>query len=568
MLLSDMKMESKMSASDVEFDYIVVGAGSSGCVVASRLSEDRATNVLLIEAGPDGKSWQIDMPLGVEALVSGSEFNWQYKSEPEAHLSGRQIEHPRGKVLGGSSSINGMVYTRGHALDYDGWANEFDCKGWSYAEVLPYFKRSETFLGDGDEYRGKNGPLRVSRPDLSKDPLNRAFMAAGIEAGYPTTSDSNAFQQEGFGPNECTIWGGVRWSAAQAFLSKDVRRRSNLTIYTDSLVERILIKDKVATGVQILKGGRRMHARARREIVVCAGAFGSPQLLQLSGIGPNNILKAAGIDVVHELDGVGHNLQDHPDLTIQYRCSEPVGLGSFVRFPLKQMIGASWFLFKSGPAASNQFESAAYIRTKAGVRHPDMKLELLPLAFQPDSFVPYTGHSFQIHMTLLRAESRGTVSVRSSRASEKPMVSFNYLSSPADREAYRNAVRLTREIVAQPAFDRYRGQELAPGSAVQTDADLDKWVAQRVATAFHPAGTCKMGPKVDEQAVVTPELKVHGIGNLRVADASIMPQVVSSNTNAPSIMIGERAADLIRGVRLLPESKPFYISPAWEVSQR
>ncbi|ACC73972.1 choline dehydrogenase [Paraburkholderia phymatum] len=553
---------------ELVFDYIVVGAGSSGCVVASRLSEDRSVSVLLIEAGPEDKSWTIDMPLAVEALVSGSRFNWQYRSEPETMLEGRQIDHPRGKVLGGSSSINGMVYTRGNPLDYDGWAIEFGCTGWGYADVLPYFKRSETFLGPSNEYRGRTGPLKVTRPDVNKDPLNRAFMEAGRQAGYPVSVDSNGFQHEGFHPSECTIYNGRRWSASRAFLSPDVRRRSNLAIYTGALVERIVIENKVAVGIELSRAGTRTFAKARREVVLCAGAFGSPQLLQLSGIGPSDVLQAANVDVVHELNGVGKNLQDHPDLPVPFVCEKPVGLGAVTRFPRKQIVGAQWFLGKGGLAASNQFEAAAYLRTKAGIKYPDLKLELLGVGFQPDSFKPYPGYSFQIHMTLLRAASRGHLAIKSNSAAEKPLIKFNYLSESADREFYRDAFRITRELVAQPAFSEYSGKELAPGAEVKSDDEIDHWVAAHIATAFHPSGTCRMGPVNDERTVVTPDLKVRGVANLRVADASIMPLVVASNTNAPCIMIGERAADLLRGRKLSPEERPYYVAPNWETSQR
>ncbi|MCO5396697.1 choline dehydrogenase [Ralstonia soli] len=554
--------------SDQIFDYIVIGAGSSGCVVASRLSEDRDATVLLVEAGPEDKSWTIDMPLAVESLVSGREFNWQYVSEPEKHLAGRQVDHPRGKVLGGSSSINGMVYTRGNALDYDGWAETYGCAGWAYADVLPYFKRSETFCGEGNDYRGRYGPLRVTRPDVAKDPLQAAFMEAGKQAGYPATDDSNAYQHEGFHPSECTIFGGRRWSAARAYLSPDVRRRTNLEIRTETLAEQIVFAGRKATGLRVQKNGQSSLVAARKEVILCAGSIGSAQLLQLSGVGPSDVLRAANVDVVHELPGVGANMQDHPDITLQVECRQPLGLAAFTKFPRKHLVGAQWFLTKTGVAASNQFEAAAYIRTKAGVRYPDLKLEFLGLAFAPDTFSPYPGHSFQIHMTLMRAESRGRLAIKSNNATDKPCLTFNYLEAEADRESFRNALRLTREIVEQEAFDPYRGKELAPGKDVQTDEQIDTWVASRVGTAYHPSGTCRMGPATDEGAVVEPNLKVRGLENVRVADASVMPLIVAANTNAPCIMIGEVASDLIRNRKLPPEPRPHFVAENWETSQR
>ncbi len=555
-------------SAEASFDYIVVGAGSSGSVVASRLSEDEATTVLLVEAGPKDASWIIDCPVALESLMTKTRFNWLYSSEAEPKLNGRRVDHPRGRVLGGSSSINGMVYTRGNALDFESWANEQGCAGWGYADVLPYFKKSETFHGQGNKYRGTTGPLLVTRPDVSIEALNRAFMGAGAEAGYPTTPDSNAFQQEGFHSNECTIFDGRRCSASRAYLSDEVRRRPNLSILTDAFVQRILFQCLTACGIQALVDGVETVFRSRKEVILCAGAFGSPQLLQVSGVGPRNILREANVGVLHALEGVGRNLQDHPDLVVQYSCRKPVGVADAARFPGKYFVGLQWLLTKRGLGASNQFEAAAYLRTKAGIKFPNLKLELLRVAMQPDTFKPYPGHSFQLHLTLLRAESRGEVAIASASASDKPRIIFNYLAAAADREAFRSAIRLVREIVAQPAFSDLRDVELAPGSAIKSDDALDAYVASRVATAYHPASTCKMGASDDDAAVVTPDLRVRGLAGLRVADASIMPVVVSSNTNAPTIMIGEKAADLIRGRTLPPEPLPYYVAPAWERSQR
>jgi choline dehydrogenase len=547
------------------FDYIVVGAGSAGCVMAARLSENPRHKVLLLEAGDADKDWRIDMPLGVAALLESGAHNWNYLTDPEPHLNNRQIPHPRGRVLGGSSSINGMVYTRGHGLDYDAWATKYGCTGWSYADVLPYFKRSESCAAGEGPYRGGNGPLKVTAPDLTSAPLNKAFMEAGRQAGYPLTADSNGYQQEGFGPNEMTIADGRRWSAARAYLDP-ARSRSNLRIESDALVECITFDGTRATGIQYRQRGRTCRARAGSEVVLCGGSFNSPQVLMLSGIGPAEALRSLGIAVVADRGSVGRNLQDHPDLTVQYWCKAPVTLFAASCFPGKWLTGLRWFLSRKGLAASNQFEAAAYVRTAAGIQHPDLKLELLPLAFQPDSFNPHPGHAFQIHMTMLRAESRGTVILRSPDPTAPPRIQFNYLSDPRDLATMRRAVQLTREIVHQPAMQAYAGDEIAPGAAAATESGLDTWIRNCISTAFHPAGTCRMGG--DEDSVVDPQLRVRGVHGLRVVDASIMPQVVSSNTNAPTIMLADRASDLIRGISLRPANLPYWVNPAWQTAQR
>ncbi|MFV3308274.1 choline dehydrogenase [Pseudomonas sp. NY15181] len=550
------------------YDYIVIGAGSAGCVIASRLSEESRNKVLLIEAGPVNKSWKIDMPLAVENLLITETYNWAYESDPDESIKGRQISHPRGRVLGGSSSINGMVYTRGNALDYENWKAKYNCTGWGYSDVLPYFKKSETSLEGGNDYRGHDGPLFVTRPNLMADPVNKAFMQAGTQAGYPITSDSNAFQQEGFGPNECTIYKGERWSTARAYLTEDVRSRENLDILTETLVKKILIVEKTAKGVSLQTNGVSREVYADKEIILCGGAFNSPQLLQLSGVGPRDVLEAAGVGVVHELPGVGANLQDHPDLVIKFRCTKAIGLGKILKFPRKHLTGISWFMNRTGEAARNQFEAAAYLRSRVGLEYPNFKLEMLPLAFKHHTFEPYDGYSFQIHMTLMRADSRGSLKIKSANPEEKPSIKFNYLSSPSDIVALRDALRLTREIVSQEAFNDFRGEELEPGIKVLSDDELDNWIRENVATAFHPSCTCRMGSSDDPMSVVTPDLKVIGIKNLRVADASVMPEVVSSNTNAPTIMIAEKAADMIRGRALPQEQHSFYKAKDWMVNQR
>ena len=556
---------SALASEDGTFDYIVVGAGSAGCVVAARLSENPRHKVLLLEAGGADKHWRIEMPLGVGALLESGAHNWNYLTEPEPHLNNRRISHPRGRVLGGSSSINGMVYTRGHGLDYDNWARKHGCTGWGYADVLPYFKRSESSAAGESPYRGGNGPLKVTAPDLTAAPLNRAFMEAGRQAGYPLTPDSNGFKQEGFGPNEMTISDGRRWSAARAYLDP-ARSRPNLRIESNALVVRLTFEGTRATGVVYRQQGKSYRARTGAEVILCGGSINSPQILMLSGIGPADRLRNLGIPVIADRSSVGRNLQDHPDLTVQYWCRAPVTLFSATRFPGKWVAGLRWFLSRKGLAATNQFEAAAYIRSAAGIQHPDIKLELLPLAFQPDSFNPHPGHAFQIHMTMLQAESRGAITLRSADPAAAPSIQFNYLSDPRDLATMRRAVQLTREIVRQPAMQAYAGAEIAPGGAAATEAGLDNWISDHVATAFHPAGTCRMGGDAD--SVVDPQLRVRGVLGLRVVDASIMPQVVSSNTNAPTIMLAERACDFIRGHSLPPTNLPYWVNPDWQMVQR
>lgn len=546
------------------FDFIIVGAGSAGCVLASRLTEDQNRRVLLIEAGGSDRDWRIEMPLGVGALLESGEHNWNYETEPEPHLGGRRIQHPRGKVLGGSSSINGMVYTRGHGLDYDNWANTYGCTGWSYADVLPYFIRSETSIRPADPYRGRSGPLAVTPPDLRLNPLNTGFVEAGRQAGYPVTEDSNGLQQEGFGPNEMTISKGRRWSTARAYLDQ-ARQRSNLKIVSGALAEQITFDGRRATGVTYRLGGRQTTAAAK-EVIVSGGAINSPQLLMLSGIGPAAELRSLGIPVVADRPAVGRNLQDHPDLTIQYWLKKPVSLLNATRFPGKFITGLRWFLLHGGIASTNQFEAAAYIRTRAGFDHPDLKLELLPLAFQPRSFAPRPGHACQVHMTMLRAESRGALTLRSNDPAVPPRLQFNYLADPRDIETMRRAVLLTQEIMRQSVLQGLVDKEIAPAESARDDASLNMWIRDNIATAYHPAGTCRMGG--DTNSVIDPQLRVRGVDGLRVVDTSIMPQVVSSNTNAPTIMIAERAADIIRGISLPRSNLPFWVNPNWRTNQR
>jgi choline dehydrogenase len=547
------------------FDTVIVGAGSAGCVLAARLTEDPERRVALIEAGPRDGSWRLAMPAAVGSLLSSDRYNWNYRSEPEPFLDERRLIHPRGRVLGGSSSINGMVYIRGHAQDYDGWARA-GLPGWSYAEVLPYFKRAERHAHGADRYHGDDGPLGVTAPDLARAPLARAFVEAALAAGYPACEDPNGERQEGFGRVDRTTLDGRRSSAARAYLGP-ARRRPNLTVLTDVLATRVLLEGRRAIGVETLRNGA-LEAVHAAEVIVSAGAFNSPQLLQLSGIGPVEWLEAAGVEVRHPLAHVGRHLNDHPDIVIQHRCIEPISIYGVNRGVRKLLTGLRWFAGLPSAAGSNHFEAGGFLRSRAGISQPDLQLTFMPLAIKPGTVEDVGMHSFQVHIDLMRPRSTGWVRIRSARPDAPPAICFRYLEDPVDREDLRTAVRLTREILAQRPLDRYRGEELNPGPDVRSDAAIDAWVRRNVETCYHPVGTCRMGGDADD-SVVDAEGRVHGLAGLRVVDASVMPAIVSGNTNAPTIMIAERLSDIIRGrVPLSAEQAPVWVHPRWAVAQR
>jgi choline dehydrogenase len=555
------------SSSIPRFDYIIVGAGSAGCVLAARLTEEPGVRVLLVEAGPKDRSWRIAMPAAVGSLLSSDRFNWNYLSDPEPGLDGRRLTHPRGRVLGGSSSINGMVYIRGHARDYDGWAAA-GLRGWSYAAVLPYFKRAEGHLEGKDAYHGEAGPLSVSAPDLETSPLAAAFVDAAIESGYGFSTDVNGERQEGFGRiDRTTTRNGRRASAARTYLGPALRR-PNLTVATSALARRLLIDRGRAIGVEYSRGSHLECAHADAEIIVAAGAINSPQLLQLSGLGRAADLEALRIPVRRDLPAVGAYLNDHPDIVIQHRCSQPVSIYGANRGLGKIAAGLRWFARLEGLASSNHFEAGGFIRSRLGVEHPDLQLTFMPLAIKPGTVEDVGMHSYQVHIDLMRPKSLGRVRLRSADPATAPSILFNYLCDPQDRADLRAGVRLTREILAQPALARYRGEEINPGAAVQADEAVDAWVRRNVETCYHPVGTCRMGTDPKE-SVVDDECRVHGVEGMRVVDASVMPAIVSGNTNAPTIMIAEKLSDLIRGRAPLPlEAARVWLNPNWATSQR
>ena len=549
-------------------DYVIIGAGSAGCAIAYRLAE-AGKQVLVIEHGGSDVGPFIQMPAALSYPMNMKMYDWGLKSEPEPHLDGRQLATPRGKVIGGSSSINGMVYVRGHARDFDHWAQS-GAQGWGYADVLPYFKRMENWHSGGHggdkAWRGRKGPLHVTRGPR-KNPLTRAFVKAGEQAGYPVTGDYNGEQQEGFGPFDATISNGRRWSAANAYL-RPALKRPNCDI-TRAFARKIVIENGRATGVEVERNGTVEVISANVEVIVAASSINSPKLLMLSGIGPAAHLAEHGIDVVADRAGVGQNLQDHLELYIQQAATKPVTLFKHWNPWSKAMIGAQWLFTKTGLGASNQFESAAFVRSKAGVEYPDIQYHFLPMAVRYDGQAAAEGHGYQAHVGPMRSESRGQVTLKSADPASDPRIEFNYMSHPSDWEDFRNCIRLTREIFEQDAFAPFRGHEIQPGDDVQSDEALDAFIKEHVESAYHPCGTCRMGDVDDPMAVVDHETKVIGVEGLRVADSSIFPRITNGNLNGPSIMVGEKAADHILGRHpLAPANDAPWINPNWKTSQR
>ena len=552
--------------SDEVFDYVIVGAGSAGCVLADRLSEDGRCTVLVLEYGGSDRSIFIQMPAALSIPMNSKTYNWGYVSEPEPHLNGRRMHCPRGKVLGGSSSINGLVYVRGHPLDFERWEAE-GARGWGYRNVLPYFRRAESFYGGADAYRGAGGPLATAQGG-KRNPLYAAFIEAGREAGYAVSPDLNGERQEGFGALDMTVRDGVRASAANAYL-RPAMKRSNLKVVTHALATRIAFDGRRAVGVHYRRDGRDHRASARREVILCGGAINSPQLLKLSGVGPAAELNGFGIDVVADRPGVGENLQDHLEFTFQVASKQPITLFAHTGLIGRARIGAEWFLRGKGLGASNHFEAGGFIRSRAGIRYPDIQFHFLPIAVAYDGSTLAREHGFQAHVGPMRSKSRGWVRLKSPDAAAPPLIRFNYMSHAEDWRDMHACVRLTREIFAQKAFDPYRGREIQPGANCTTDDQIDAFVRERVDSAYHPSCSCKMGSPADPLTVVDPETRVIGVERLRVVDSSIMPSITNGNLNAPTIMVAEKAADMILGRDPLPASNaPYYVAPDWETSQR
>ncbi|MGB0384945.1 MAG: choline dehydrogenase [Ardenticatenaceae bacterium] len=542
-----------------QYDYIIVGGGSAGCALANRLSANPEHEVLVLEAGRADYIWDIfiHMPAGLAFPIGNRLYDWRYESEPEPFMHNRRIYHARGKVLGGSSSINGMIFQRGNPMDYERWAADEGMAEWDYAHCLPYFKRMETCLAGGDQYRGADGPLILERGP-AENPLFSAFFAAVQEAGYPLTKDVNGYQQEGFARFDRNIHRGRRISAARAYLHP-VKKRPNLTVMTGALTTKILFEGQRAVGVEVmrLRGWRSAQKFYGGEVICCGGAINSPQLLQLSGVGNARELEKLGIEVVHDLPGVGENLQDHLEVYVQYACKEPVSMAPALKWWNQPWIGFQWLFFRKGAAATNHFEAGGFIRSNDEVPYPNLMFHFLPLAIRYDGTSPSGGHGYQVHIGPMFSDARGSVKIKSTDPKIYPSLRFNYLSTAQDRREWVEAIRCARNIMNQPAFNQFNGGEISPGPDVHSDEEILDWVAKDGETALHPSCTCKMG--LDPMSVVDPNsMNVHGLQNLRIVDASVMPYVTNGNIYAPVMMIAEKAADLILGNTPLPPAAAAY----------
>ncbi len=550
-----------------EVDYIIVGAGSAGCVLADRLSANGKHKVVLLEYGGSDRSIFIQMPAALAYPMNTKKWNWGYESEPEPHLGGRRLNCPRGKGLGGSSSINGLVYVRGNALDFERWKDEEGASGWGYADVLPYFKRAEGRAEGGNDYRGGEGPLSTGYGSL-KNPLHQAWLEAAQQAGYDLTEDYNGYRQEGFGRMDMTVRDGTRCSAAKAYLY-EARKRPNLTVIEHALATRILFDGRRAVGIEFEQAGQGRQLQATREVILSGGPINSVQLMKLSGIGPGGELREHGIKVLADRPGVGANLQDHLEFYFQMACIQPITLYGKANLLGKATVGAQWLFLRAGEGTSNQFESCGFIRSRAGICYPDIQYHFFPMAINYDGSSLASEHGFQAHVGPMRSKSRGNVTLRSADPHDKPKILFNYMSYPDDWVDMRACVRLTREIFQQPAFAPYRGREIQPGADCVSDEQIDAFIADHVESALHPSCTCKMGDPADPMAVVDPELRVIGVEGLRIVDSSVMPSITTGNLNAPTIMIGEKGADHILGKPMLaPSNAPFHVAPNWENTQR
>jgi choline dehydrogenase len=549
-------------------DYVIIGAGSAGCVLAARLSEDSGCNVLLMEAGGSDRSIYVQMPAALSIPMNLARFNWGYTSQAEPHLNGRVIDCPRGRVLGGSSSINGMVYVRGHPRDFDRW-EELGADGWNYASCLPYFKKAESWVDGENDYRGGHGPLSVcAGNNMTGNLLYEAFIQAGHEAGYPVTDDYNGCQQEGFGAMHMTVRDGVRASTASAYL-RPAMNRSNLRYVGGTYVHRVLFEKSRAVAVEYEKDGRIFQVQARREVLMATGSIGSPSLLQRSGIGSAHHLESLGIEVQCESPGVGENLQDHLEVYFQFRCKQPITLNRYLNPLAKGLIGARWLFTRTGLGATNHFESCGFIRSRAGVQWPDIQYHFLPGAMRYDGRAAFPGHGFQVHVGPNKPQSRGCVKIVSQSPKDSPKILFNYLEAQQDREDWRACIHLTREIFEQPAMEPFRGAEIQPGRSVISNSDIDDWVRQNVESAYHPSCTCRMGAIDDATAVLDSACRVKGVESLRVVDSSVFPEITNGNLNAPTIMLAERVADMILGGSLLPPlDSSVWIDEYWQQRQR